>query len=95
MTLLLAVIYLTANEVSHRAFAQTYNGAQSAGDTIMSETFDYVECYSPAHGQGYCRYASATLVRSSGRIYWQTQYENYNHHFVLNDYGFLVAVGMW
>lgn len=49
------------------------------------ETFDYMETYQPPPGEGYTRYASATLTRSPDRIYWVYD----EHKWVMDDFGFL------
>lgn len=52
------------------------------------ETFVYMEEWIPPQGQGYTRYASAELVRSSDRLYWVYD----EHKWVIDDFGFLQYV---
>lgn len=51
----------------------------------MEESFVYVEEWHPPFGQGYSRYASATLVRSEDRRYWVSD----KHKWVMDDFGYL------
>jgi hypothetical protein len=51
----------------------------------MEQPFDYMEEWHPPYGQGYSRYASATLVRSKDRRHWVSD----EHKWVMDDFGYL------
>jgi hypothetical protein len=58
---------------------------------MPEQPFDYLEAYQPPPGQGYTRYAGATLVRTEDRRHWRS-IERYEHiRWVMDDFGFLTS----
>jgi hypothetical protein len=74
------------NRLDTKSYPSTF--FQKEKDLIMEQPFNYMEEWHPPSGQGYSRYASATLVRSADRRHWVSD----DHKWVMNDFGYLIYV---